>query len=487
MTYFAVRIGDKPADDEHHYGHGKIESISALAETALLFGLSIMVIWEAAKRLLGEPHIVEASLAAFVVMAISIVVDFFRARALTKTAKKTDSEALEADALHFSSDMWSSGAVILGLGGVALGFSWMDSAAAILVAVLICFAGWRLGKRTIDTLTDVAPSGVAEQLREAIENVDGVLALERIRIRKVGATLFVDIDVGANRALPMDGVAELKERIETAVRKIAKNAELNIAATPRALDDETVLQRVMVIAHNRKLAVHHVTVQAISGRLSVSLDLEVDGALPLGAAHDIASELETAIKNEIGSDIEVETHIEPLQVEDIAGHDAWPERVDIICAALARIAESNSVVRDIHDVRVRETAEGEIVNFHCFAEPARTVARERRQRGTRVAQAVPPNSSRDRPRRATSRIRPHFQISIPARKITQAGITKARQYANRRRPPDPPRRLPRAGLADRDRASRRFARSSKDTRARQARAQAEPGKQDAGASGAGWR
>jgi cation diffusion facilitator family transporter len=373
MTYFAVRIADKPADDEHHYGHGKIESISALAETALLFVLSVMVIWEAGKRLLGETHLVEASIAAFVVMGASIIVDFFRARALTKIAKKTDSEALEADALHFSSDMWSSGAVILGLGGVALGFSWMDSAAAILVAVLICFAGWRLGKRTIDTLTDVAPSGVAEQLREAIENVEGVLALERIRTRKVGATLFVDIDVGANRALPMDGVAALKARVETAVRKVAKSAELSIAATPRALDDETVLERVMVIAHNRKLAVHHVTVQAISGRLSVSLDLEVNGALPLGAAHDIASELETAIKNEIGSDIEVETHIEPLQVEDIAGHDAWPERVDIICAALARIAESNSIVRDIHDVRVRETAEGEIVNFHCFAEPSRTV------------------------------------------------------------------------------------------------------------------
>ncbi|MCX7310021.1 MAG: cation diffusion facilitator family transporter, partial [Afipia sp.] len=322
---------------------------------------------------LGETHIVEASIAAFLVMAISIVVDFFRARALTNVAKKTDSEALEADALHFSSDMWSSGAVILGLGGVALGFPWMDSAAAILVAVLICFAGWKLGKRTIDTLTDVAPSGVAEQLREAIGNVPGVLALERIRIRKVGATLFVDINVGANRALPMDGVAELKERIETQVRKIAKNAELNIAATPRALDDETVLERVMVIAHNRKLAVHHVTVQAVSGRLSVSLDLEVNGALPLGVAHDIASGLEAAIKDEIGSDIEVETHIEPLQMEDIAGTDAWPERVEIICATLSKVAQSNGVIRDIHDVRVRETTEGEIVNFHCYVDPSRSV------------------------------------------------------------------------------------------------------------------
>ncbi len=377
MTYFAVRISDKPADEEHHYGHGKIESISALAETALLFGLSVMVIWEAGKRLLGEQHIVEASIAAFAVMFLSIIVDFFRARALTRAAKKTDSEALEADALHFSSDMWSSAAVILGLGGVLLGYSWMDSAAAILVAVLICFAGWRLGKRTINTLTDAAPEGVAQQLRNVVQNVEGVLALDRIRTRKVGATLFVEIDVAANRALPMDGVAALKARIEKAVHTVTKTAEVNIMASPHALDNETVLERVMLIARNRGLAIHHVTVQAVSGkgsgRLSVSLDLEVDGALALSAAHDIASGLETAIRNELGTDVEVETHIEPLQAEDIAGTDALPERVEAICAALAKTVQANSVVRDIHDVRVRRTAEGEIVNFHFFVDPARTV------------------------------------------------------------------------------------------------------------------
>src|SRR5262249_44127020 len=158
-------------------------------------------------------------------------------------------------------------------------YPWMDAVAAIVVAVLICFAGWRLGKKTIDTLTDVAPSGVAEQIRDAVENVEGVLEVDRIRTRKVGATLFVEIDIGANRALPMEAVDALKRRIVTAVHAVAKNAEVNIMASPRALDDETVLERVMLIANNRKLAVHHVTVQRISGRLSVSLDLEVDGAL----------------------------------------------------------------------------------------------------------------------------------------------------------------------------------------------------------------
>ncbi len=162
MTWYAVRISGKPADEEHHYGHGKVESVTALIETGLLFILSAFVVWEAAKRLLAnEGHIVEATVWAFAVIFVSIVVDFLRARLLYRVAKETMSEALEADALHFGSDMWSSIAVLIGLGGVALGYPWADSAAAIVVAVFIVIAGWRLGWRTVETLTDTAPEGSA--------------------------------------------------------------------------------------------------------------------------------------------------------------------------------------------------------------------------------------------------------------------------------------------------------------------------------------
>src|SRR5712672_1615977 len=182
MTYFAVCIADMPADAEHHYGHGKIESLSALAETALLFVLSGGVIWEAGKRLLAaEGHAVEATLAAFVVMAVSIVVDFGRSRALYRAATEHKSEALEADALHFGSDMWSSAAVILGLVGLRLGYGWADSAAALVVALFVCLAGWRLGRRTIDTLTDTAPAGAAERIAAIARKVKGVVEVERVR------------------------------------------------------------------------------------------------------------------------------------------------------------------------------------------------------------------------------------------------------------------------------------------------------------------
>jgi cation diffusion facilitator family transporter len=375
MTYFAVRVSDKPADEEHHYGHGKVESVSALAETALLFLLSGVVVWEATLRLADRaPHAVTATPWSFAVIVGSIAVDFYRARMLYRVAAETSSEALEADALHFGSDMWSSVAVLVGLGAVALGYGWADAAAAIVVAVFICIAGWRLGRRTIDTLTDTAPAGAAEKINAIVEPIPGVVAVERVRVRRAGGTAFVDLTVAVSRTLPLDRVTVLKERIGAAIRAEFPRMELTINTEPRALDGETVLERVMVIARNRSLAVHHVTVQAIGAKLSVSLDLEVDGSLSLGNAHDIASDLEEAIRDEMGPTVEVETHIEPLQADRQAGVDAPPERITAVHEALAEIAAPVAGVGEVHDVRVRETDGAEIVNFHCLVDPALSVA-----------------------------------------------------------------------------------------------------------------
>jgi len=375
MTYFAVRVSGRPADEEHHYGHGKVESVTALAETALLFLLSGLVIWEAGHRLIGgETHAVAATVWAFGVIVVSIVVDFFRARVLYRVAKETASEALEADALHFGSDMWSSAAVLIGLAAVLMGFPWADSAAAIVVALFICVAGWRLGRRTIETLTDTAPAGAGEQIKQIATRVAGVVAVDRVRVRPAGHTMFVDLDVAVSRTLPLDRVTAIKDRIVTAVRGEFPTAETTVNSEPRALDDETVLERVMVIARNRALAVHHVTVHAIAGRLSVSLDLEVDGSLAFSRAHEIADGLEQAVRDELGLEVEVETHIEPLQTRGLSGRDAADERVQAVHGELSTIAQKLGVVRDVHDVRVRETPDGEIVNFHAYVDPLMSVS-----------------------------------------------------------------------------------------------------------------
>jgi len=374
VTYFAVRFAGKPADAEHHYGHGKIESIAALAATALLFLLSGLVIAAAARKLLaGGEHDVNITIWAFGVIILSIIVDFFRARVLYRVAGETSSEALEADALHFSADMWSSIAVLAGLAAVWFGYGWADAAAALIVAVFICVAGWRLGSRTISTLMDQAPEGIATDVNRIAGRVPGVVAIERTRVRRAGSTLFVDLALAVSRTLPLDRVADLKDRVIEAVKRELPQAEIAVVTTPRALDDETVADRVLVIARNRSLAVHHVTVHSVGETLAVSLDLEVDGKLTLTAAHDIASGLENAIAEELGPQVEVETHIEPLQVADLEGTDATPERVATVRSLLDTLAGGSGPLAEVHDVRVRETAEGDVINFHCRVDPALTV------------------------------------------------------------------------------------------------------------------
>jgi cation diffusion facilitator family transporter len=367
LTLFAVRMSDKPADERHHYGHGKVESVTALIETGLLFVTSAWVIQEAVKRLIWHDSGVEITIAAVGVIAGSIAIDFWRAGALGRVAQETHSHALEADALHFSSDMWSSIVVLFGLGAVWLGFPQGDAIAAIGVAIFVSIAGWRLGKRTIDVLTDTAPEGVAEIIATTAAQVEDVVAVDSVKVRPAGSSLFVDLSISVPRALPLDRVAALKGAVARAVAAAVPQAELSITTSPIAIDDESARERVMVIAANRRLAIHHVTVQTLAGRLSVSLDLEVDHRMSLGDAHQVASGLEAAIMREFGPDIEVETHIEPLQADDLEGRDVEQETRARLADTIAGLTENNSGLVDAHNVRVRSTPRGLIVTFHCRA------------------------------------------------------------------------------------------------------------------------
>ncbi|MFZ3358281.1 MAG: cation transporter dimerization domain-containing protein, partial [Xanthobacteraceae bacterium] len=166
----------------------------------------------------------------------------------------------------------------------------------------------------------------------------------------------------------------IKEQLTRAIRDDLPTAEITITTEARALDDESVRERVMVIARDLGLAIHHVSVQTISGQLSVSSDLEVDGTQPLAAAHEVASRLEQAVRGELGPNVEVETHIEPLPADVLAGRDATAARIAEVGEALATLAAEIPDLAEVHDVRVRETPEGEIVNFHCQVDPALSVA-----------------------------------------------------------------------------------------------------------------
>ena len=373
LTYAAVRIGDRPPDRVHHYGHGKVESVAALAETGLLFVTSAWIVYEATQRLMSGQSEVEATWWSIAVILGSIAIDFFRTRTLRRVAKETGSQALEADALHFSSDMLSSTVVLVGLGLVSLGYPIADALAALGVALFVCIAGYRLGRRTLDTLIDTAPRGVTDRVERVIAGVPGVARLGRVRLRPVGATLFAEIEVMVSRTLPVDQAGAIRKQIVDELARTMPEVEATVVITPLALDNETIHERLILIAARRGLPVHHVTIQKVGERLAVSLDLEVDGRQSIADAHGTASELERAIQSEFGFDIEVDTHIEPRQIDGASGIDAEPALAAAVKDSLAGFVAMTGELGNVHEVRVRYTDQGLFIYFHCQASPDHSV------------------------------------------------------------------------------------------------------------------
>ena len=375
ITWMVVRVSDRPADEEHHYGHGKFESISALGVIAMLYVLAGGILVESWSRL-REGAAAADHLGHSLYRAAGRYRREFLARpgAASHRARHQEPGAgrrraafrirrARLDRRHRRA--WRS---------PALGYAWGDAAAAIGVAVMIALLGLRMARSTVETLLDRAPEGASEKATAAIRSVPGVVDVERLRVRMVGSTHFIDAIVEVPRTFPIDRVEEIKRKAQAAVAKALDDADLTFTAVPVARDNESVRERIMVIARNSGLAIHHVTVHDLGGRLTVSIDLEVDGEMALTAAHDIAQELERNIRDEFGEDVEVDTHIEPLEPELPHGTDAAPDRVEAIKTALSRFA-ADTAIHDIHSVRVRDTDAGEIVNFHCRAAPSMSVTK----------------------------------------------------------------------------------------------------------------
>ncbi len=370
ISYYAVRVAGKPADEEHNYGHAKVETLAALVETGFLFALSIFILVEAVHRL--QRHVeIDANALAFGVLIVSIIVDFSRSIVLSRIVAETKSDALAADALHFASDIFGSSVALLGLLAARLGYPQGDALAALGVALFIAVVGYRLGRRTVDMLIDAAPKGLAARLGAIASRVPGVIKVESLRLRPAGANVLGDIDVSVPRTLPLEKVAAIREAIDKAIAAVYPDVTLTVTSTPVALDDESVLERILLIAAKRRATVHNVIVQQVAGRTSVSFDVEIDARMPLGQAHALVSSLESDARQELGPDIEVETHIEPLEPRQLPGKDAPQETRAAIAAALARYAAGGIV--EIHNVRARETPAGLIVNYHCRADPRRSV------------------------------------------------------------------------------------------------------------------
>ena len=324
VTWMVVQVSDRPADEEHHYGHGKIESLSALGVIAMLYVLAGGILVAAWARLREGTAPPVLSIIPFAVLLIDIAVNLWRAWALHRAARATSSQALAADALHFASDVLGSIAVIIGLALSGLGYRWGDAAAAIGVAVVISALGLRLARSTVETLLDRAPEGVSEKAATPRSGPCPAWSMSNACASAWSAPPISSTPSWhVPRTFPIDRVEEIKQRAQAAVASALGDADLTFTAVPVARDNESVRERIMVIARNSGLAVHHVTVHDLGGKLTVSIDLEVDGEMAIDAAHAIAHDFERNIRDEFG-DVEVDTHIEPLEPELPLGSDAAP-------------------------------------------------------------------------------------------------------------------------------------------------------------------
>jgi cation diffusion facilitator family transporter len=366
----SVTVSDRPADEAHAYGHGKIENLAAFTETLLMVGSVVWILAEAVQRIVRHTPRLRLSIWPFVVLLLSMAVDFGRSRTLGRVARETRSQALEADALHFSMDIWSSLAVIGGLFAGAASQRWHlpwlrfgDPLAAVIVSAIILKVCWRLARQTADVLTDAAPRETRQRVMDSLRQLPNILGIERVRIRLSGNRYFADLTVGMPRNLSLQGTEQTKEQVAEAVRRVLPEADVVVNVVPRSRGSESIFDRVRAVAARHNLSLHDLSVQVYAGKLHLEQHLELPESLSLRDAHALV----TAIEGEMQADVpEIETiltHIESerstIEREARRSQDAALEKY------LRRIAAEVPDILDVHDVVVSSAQERMQISCHC--------------------------------------------------------------------------------------------------------------------------
>jgi cation diffusion facilitator family transporter len=378
ITLFSVRAADRPADDDHNYGHGKIESLSAFVETGLMLASSLWIVYEAVHRILFHDHLsLPLSIWPFVVLLLSVAVDYTRSTSLRKVAAATRSEALAADAVHFGTDIWSSLAVMTGLAATKLGerlhmpqLELADPLAALVVSGIILSVSWRLARHTIDTLLDATPAqdgqtaaATRRKLIHDLGEIDGVLSVDRLRTRRSGSGYFADLTLAMPRNLTFQRSEQITMAATQAVQRVLPAADVVVHSVPTATLAESVHDRVRAVAARANLSIHEVSFQQYDNALHLELHLEVDEKLTLRAAHEIVTRLEANIRAEIPGIASILTHIEsePATIE----RPAALERDRALERTLRGVAAAFPEILDIHDIQVTRHHDRSQVNCHC--------------------------------------------------------------------------------------------------------------------------
>lgn len=381
VTLWAVRVSARPADRDHPYGHGKIENFSALFETGLLLATCVWIVYESVIRLFYRDVHVEVTVWAFAVMAVSIVVDVSRSRALARVAKKYRSQALEADALHFSTDIWSSAVVIVGLIGVVaaerLQIPWLvhaDAVSALGVAVIVVIVGLRLARKSVDDLLDAAPSEAVAAVAAAAR-VEGVVDVTQVRVRRSGPTVFADVTLRVVRDASFEDSHEIASRAESAVREAVHGADVFVHVEPSEDASAGLSGLVRDLATRQGLGAHDVRVVDARGVHGIELHVEVPEALTVREAHERVRALERDIRRALPRVQDVTTRME-LATDGGEDRVAVPDGELPVRAALAEITAARGL-GEPSEVDVYRTG-GEIhVEARCRADGALSIGEAR--------------------------------------------------------------------------------------------------------------
>jgi cation diffusion facilitator family transporter len=371
LTFFSVQVSDKPADEDHTYGHGKVENLSAFVEAGLMGISCAWIIWEAVSRIITNSFTLRHSIWPVLVVATSIAVDYWRSRRLRAVAERTGSPALATDAFHFASDIWASVAVLVGIAatwtGAVYNIEWLrfaDPCAAIVVSLMILRMTWNLTWEAIGALTDQIPAEMRIRVIREVEHVPGVLAVEQARVRRSGPDYFADLTLALPRLYTFEHTGELVRAATEAIHRVLPLADVVIHTVPRQSRAESIFDRVRAVAARNNVGVHDLSVQSLHGKLHVELHVELDETMPLLEAHNFVTGLEAEMIRESPEIDTILTHIESEQstIEQPEQLDEEDRRIE---KAMRTAAAEHPEIADVHEITVGRTAEHVTVSCHC--------------------------------------------------------------------------------------------------------------------------
>ncbi len=379
FTLLAVRTARKPADQEHPYGHGRAENLAAFAEGILLIITAGVIAFEAVRRLVEGGPPVDPAPYAFALLIVSLLIEAGRAVVLRRVGRLASSEAMLADATDRTADVLANIGVLVGLLGVRMGLLWADAAAALLVALVILRAAGFLAWRSGDILIDRAAAGAERQLREAIQDVDGVREVRSVRVRRSGPNLIGDISIATRRMLPVEAASALVDGVKARAGSVLPGLDLAVAVEGQERSSDLVERIHAAAARNGGFRdLHNVTVEReADGSLHLTMHAKLPGDQTLDSASRTSRALERSIRAELPEVNRIDIHLEPIEPDVVPGQDVTA-RNEQLAARVRQIVESHPEVLRCVDVEL--SSRHSRIHAHVVAEVAGDMSLEQAHR-----------------------------------------------------------------------------------------------------------